>query len=215
VGMGISFKLSKVGVRVHPAARSASAAPAQAEKPAAVEAEGSVSDSRRELGHSYGFVERAKDVNGIKISPVCSREILPEHEVSFTFSLYDRGYLISKSASMDPSQTSIQDGKTLHPYDRASEKLFSAIEAGRLPGDILDEIPSKYYNGSVVCEIRDYRKHVSNQVPASSAQLGLPIVNKVRLRMTFENVVKDITLLSDDSWSYRDFVVSIVVVTFC
>jgi hypothetical protein len=25
---------------------------------------------------------------------------------------------------MDPSQ-SIQDGKTLHPYDRASEKLFS------------------------------------------------------------------------------------------
>jgi len=200
--MGISFKLSKVGVRVHPAARSASAAPAQAEKPAAVEAEGSVSDSRRE----YGFVERAKDVNGIKISPVCSREILPEHEVSFTFSLYDRGYLISKSASMDPSQTSIQDGKTLHPYDRASEKLFSAIEAGRLPGDILDEIPSKYYNGSVVCEIRDYRKHVSNQVPASSAQLGLPIVNKVRLRMTFENVVKDITLLSDDSWSYRDFV---------
>ena len=26
---------------------------------------------------------------------------------------------------MDPSQTSIQDGKTLHPYDRASEKLFS------------------------------------------------------------------------------------------
>jgi hypothetical protein len=114
--MGISFKLSKVGVRVHPAARSASASPAQAEKPAAVETEGSVSDSRR---------ERAKDVNGIKISPVCSREILPEHEVSFTFSLYDRGYLISKSASMDPSQTSIQDGKTLHPYDRASEKLFS------------------------------------------------------------------------------------------
>ena len=52
MGMGISFKLSKVGVRVHPAARSASAAPAQAEKPAAVEAEGSVSDSRRELGHS-------------------------------------------------------------------------------------------------------------------------------------------------------------------
>jgi hypothetical protein len=26
---------------------------------------------------------------------------------------------------MDPSQVSVQDGKTLHPYDRASEKLFS------------------------------------------------------------------------------------------
>jgi hypothetical protein len=38
------------------------------------------------------------------------------------------------------------------------------------------------------------------------------VVNKVRLRMTFENVVKDITQLSDDSWSYRDFVVSILVI---
>ncbi|CAO2194007.1 unnamed protein product [Urochloa humidicola] len=104
--MGISFKLSKVGVRVHPAVRSASAAPLPAEKPA--EAEASVSGSRRE----DGFVERAKDVNGIKISPLCSREILPEHEVSFTFSLYDRGYLISKSASMDPSQTACVDWKT-------------------------------------------------------------------------------------------------------
>ncbi|WVZ58745.1 hypothetical protein U9M48_008985 [Paspalum notatum var. saurae] len=200
--MGISFKISKVGVRVHPGARSASATQAQAEKPAAVDKEGSVSDSRGE----GDFVEGAKDINGIIISPACSREISPDHEVSFTFSLYDRGYLISKSAAMDSNQTSIQDGKTLHPYDRASEKLFSSIEAGRLPGDILDDIPSKYYSGSVVCEIRDYRKHVSNQVPASSAELGLPIVNKVQLRMTFENVVKDISLLSDDSWSYRDFV---------
>ncbi|KAL6883706.1 hypothetical protein ACP4OV_011120 [Aristida adscensionis] len=204
--MGISFKLSKVGVRVQPAARPASAAPAPAagsDKPAAGEKEGSASEaSRRE----DGIVEGSKIVNGIKILQERSKEISPEHEVSFTFSLYDKGYLISKSAAMDPSQTSVQDGKTLHPYDRASEKLFSAIEAGRLPGDMLDEIPSKYYNGSVVCEIRDYRKHAPNQMAASSAELGLPIVNKVRLQMTFENVVRDITLLSDDSWSYRDFV---------
>uniref|UniRef100_A0ACD5U5L5 Uncharacterized protein n=5 Tax=Avena sativa TaxID=4498 RepID=A0ACD5U5L5_AVESA len=53
-------------------------------------------------------------------------------------------------------------------------------------------------------EIRDYRKHASNQVHAPS-ELGLPVVNKVQLQMTFENVVRDITLLSDDSWSYRDF----------
>jgi len=100
---------------------------------------------------------------------LCTQHCIADHEVSFTFSLYERGYLISKSASvsfssgnlcsefqllfllalvflelerkafnyeytadikyiyvqMDPSQTSIQDGKTLHPYDRASEKLFS------------------------------------------------------------------------------------------
>lgn len=28
--------------------------------------------------------------------------------------------------------------------------------------------------------------------------------------MTFENVVRDIPRLSDDSWSYRDFMVSIL-----
>lgn len=56
MGMGISFKLSKVGVRVHPAARSASTAPA--EKPVAVEAEGSVSDSRREVRRSVLSVSR-------------------------------------------------------------------------------------------------------------------------------------------------------------
>ncbi|VAH03591.1 unnamed protein product [Triticum turgidum subsp. durum] len=202
--MGISFKLSKVGVRVQPTARSAAPelpAAAETEKPGAGEKDGSRPEAKRE----DAIVERANDANGIKISPACSRAILPDHEVSFTFSLYDRGYLIAKSAVLDPCQPSVQDGKTLHPYDRASEKLFSAIEAGRLPGDILDEIPSKYYNGSVICEIRDYRKHASNQVHAPSADLGLPAVNKVQLQMTFENVVRDIMLLSDDSWSYRDF----------
>ncbi|KAF0892782.1 hypothetical protein E2562_017745 [Oryza meyeriana var. granulata] len=204
--MGISFKLSKVGVRVHPAARVAGPAPtavaSEAEKAGgAGEKEGFGSEAKRE----DGIVGRGTDANGITISPTCSRMILPEHEVSFTFSLYDRGYLIAKSAAMDPCQPSIQDGKTLHPYDKASEKLFSAIESGRLPGDLFDEIPSKYYNGSVICEIRDYRKHASNQAPAPSAELGLPVVNKVRLQMTFENVVRDIPGLSDDSWSYRDF----------
>jgi hypothetical protein len=50
--MGISFKLSKVGVRLHPAARSATAAPAKpagANKSAASEKEGSVSEPRREV----------------------------------------------------------------------------------------------------------------------------------------------------------------------
>ncbi|VAH15715.1 unnamed protein product [Triticum turgidum subsp. durum] len=202
--MGISFKLSKVGVRVQPTARSAAPglpAAVETEKPGADEKDGSGPEAKRE----DSIVERANDANGIKISPACSGAILPDHEVSFTFSLYDRGYLIAKSAVLDPCQPSVQDGKTLHPYDRASEKLFSAIEAGRLPGDILDDIPSKYYNGSVICEIRDYRKHASSQVHAPSAELGLPAVNKVQLQMTFENVVRDIMLLSDDSWSYRDF----------
>jgi hypothetical protein len=51
VWMGISFKLSKVGVRVHPAARSASAA--VAEKPGAGGKEGSLSESTREVRRSW------------------------------------------------------------------------------------------------------------------------------------------------------------------
>jgi hypothetical protein len=31
--------------------------------------------------------------------------------------------------------------------------LNKAIEDGWLPGDVLDDIPSKYYNGSVICEV--------------------------------------------------------------
>jgi hypothetical protein len=52
-------------------------------------------------------------------------------------------------SSMLNSVTCILFTLLLHelPHD------LQAIEAGRLPGDILDEIPSKYYNGSVVCEV--------------------------------------------------------------
>lgn len=30
---------------------------------------------------------------------------------------------------------------------------FKAIECGRLPGDILDDIPCKYVDGIIVCEV--------------------------------------------------------------
>lgn len=30
---------------------------------------------------------------------------------------------------------------------------LEAIESGRLPGDILDDIPCKYVNGALLCEV--------------------------------------------------------------
>lgn len=30
---------------------------------------------------------------------------------------------------------------------------LEAMESGRLPGDILDDIPCKYVNGTLVCEV--------------------------------------------------------------
>jgi hypothetical protein len=32
---------------------------------------------------------------------------------------------------------------------------LQAIESGRFPGDILDDIPCKFVNGTLVCEVSD------------------------------------------------------------
>lgn len=60
--------------------------------------------------------------------------------------------------------------------------------------------------------MRDYRKHEYEQGfnSTSSPMAGFPIFKKVRLRVTLENVVKDVSLVSNDSWSYADLMVSIM-----
>ena len=58
--------------------------------------------------------------------------------------------------------------------------------------------------------MRDYRKSASEpgfNVPCPDV---LPIVNKVHLRMSLENVVKDIPLISDNSWTYGDLMVRMI-----
>lgn len=45
----------------------------------------------------------------------------------------------------------------------------------------------------------DYRKHTPDQVS--------PVINKLRLKMSLENVVKDIPSMSDNSWTYGDLMV--------
>ncbi|KAJ6932825.1 hypothetical protein NC651_008294 [Populus alba x Populus x berolinensis] len=101
------------------------------------------------------------------------------HEVSFTLNLYPDGYSIGKPSEIEAAhQAPLQDGqKLLHPYDKTSETLFS---------------------------VRDYRKCASKQGSSVPFMDGLPIVNKVCLRMSLENVVKDIPLISDNSWTYGD-----------
>ncbi|KAL8458740.1 hypothetical protein ACS0TY_036303 [Phlomoides rotata] len=92
---------------------------------------------------------------------------------------------------------------SLHPYDRASETLFSAIESGRLPGDILDDIPCKYIDGTLVCEVRDYRKCFPEGRNVASGD-NSPIINRVSLKMSLENIVKDIPSISNNGWTYGD-----------
>lgn len=57
-------------------------------------------------------------------------------------------------------------------------------------------------------QVRDYRKCSSEAgVPVASGD-ALPSIHRVQLRMSLENVVKDIPSISDDSWTYGDLMVS-------
>ncbi|KAJ6963255.1 protein PHYTOCHROME-DEPENDENT LATE-FLOWERING [Populus alba x Populus x berolinensis] len=199
--MGVSFKVSKTGTRFRPKPvfQSATVPDEVSEnfKESSVIGSKNESSTRKRQGD---IVAGALDVLDVSSSS------LSEHEVSFTLNLYPDGYSIAKPPEIKAAnQAPLQDGrKLLHPYDKASETLFSAIESGRLPGDILDDIPCKYVNGTLVCEVQDYRKCASKQGSSIPSMDGLPIVNKVRLRMSLENVVKDIPMISDNSWTYGD-----------
>lgn len=57
-------------------------------------------------------------------------------------------------------------------------------------------------------QVRDYRNCTSEQGTVISASNVVPILHKVRLRMSLENVVKDMPLIADDSWTYSDLMVS-------
>jgi hypothetical protein len=69
-------------------------------------------------------------------------------------------------------------------------------------------------------QVRDYRK-AFDQGASDPSTNGSPVVNKVCLKMSLENVVKDIPLISDNSWTYGDLMVSMInsshpwVLNFC
>lgn len=54
--------------------------------------------------------------------------------------------------------------------------------------------------------MRDYRKCGLEQGTIAPID-AVPVVNRIRLRMSLENVVKDIPLIAEDSWTYSDFMV--------
>ncbi|XP_033131727.1 protein PHYTOCHROME-DEPENDENT LATE-FLOWERING isoform X1 [Brassica rapa] len=187
--MGVTFKISRTGRKFRPKVSTESATPDSPEQlnPKSIV----LSAKSKALVESHGG-------EGSGCSQSSLLHVSPDHEVSFVLSLYPNGYSIGKpSENQAVQQTSFRDDpKVLHLYDRAAESLLSAIEAGRLPGDILEDIPCKFVDGVVICEVHDYRKHTPEQVS--------PVINKVRLKMSLENVVKDIPSMSDNSWTYGD-----------
>ncbi|KAL6972514.1 hypothetical protein U1Q18_006830 [Sarracenia purpurea var. burkii] len=198
--MGISFKVSKTGTRFRPKPLQAETA---VEEDVVVDTSNGSSRILDNNNESTSSPTRKLEVN---ITGGDEDAAIPENEVSFTLNLFPDGYSIGKPSENETAHhASLQDiPKFLHPYDRTSETLFSAIESGRLPGDILDDIPCKYVDGTLLCEVRDYRKCTSEAGLAVSSSDASPLVHKVHLRMSLENVVKDIPLISDSTWTYGD-----------
>ncbi|KAK1436924.1 hypothetical protein QVD17_02708 [Tagetes erecta] len=117
-------------------------------------------------------------------------------EVSFILNIFPNGYSI-----VNPSE---DERGVLHPYDRRSESLITAIECGHLPVDFLDGIHCKYINGTVLCEVRDYRRKSCVSAVDNSLTAAVPSVIRVSLKMSLDNVAKDIPRIAENTWDYGD-----------
>lgn len=133
--------------------------------------------------------------------------VISEHESSFAVNLLLDGFSIGKPTEKGKQPPSAQElTASVHPYDRTTETLFQAIDGGWLPGDIHEDMPCKYVDGCVICEVRDYRKGSPISGDSVSSGESFPMVQKVLLRPTMENIVKDIVSMAEDSWTYSDLI---------
>lgn len=57
--------------------------------------------------------------------------------------------------------------------------------------------------------MRDYRKGSPISGDSVSSGEGCPVVQKVHLHPTMENIVKDIASMAEESWEYSDLMVSV------
>ncbi|KAI3711946.1 hypothetical protein L1987_70495 [Smallanthus sonchifolius] len=193
--MGVSFKVSKRGARFRPKPK--------AELPAVLGDEDLQASHEIHKNQSVGVTPKPS----VDVTENNKDEAeISDADISFFINLFPDGYSIGNPSENRINQAAVQDDpKFLHPYDRTSESLFSAIERGLLPADFLDDIPCKYINGAVACEVRDYRNcGFEAGVNGSSADSSSPLTSKIRLKMSLENVVKDMPLISNSSWTYGD-----------
>ncbi|KAL8242732.1 hypothetical protein R6Q59_013034 [Mikania micrantha] len=192
--MGVSFKVSKKGARFRPKSKPEISAVLEDEDV----------DVHREIHKNQSAVVTPKPSVDVTENNKDDAEI-SDADISFLINLFPDGYSIGNPTE-NCNQAMVQDDpKFLHPYDRTSESLFSAIERGLLPADLLDDIPCKFINGAVACEVRDYRNcGLEAGVNGSSADTSSPVTSKIRLKISLENVVKDMPLISNSSWTYGD-----------
>ncbi|KAK9060535.1 hypothetical protein SSX86_021239 [Deinandra increscens subsp. villosa] len=212
--MGVSFKISKVGARFRPKPKPELPAPLQHEDvdahPQIHKNQSVIVTPKPPVCISFDFIVSNCFLNCLIFVDVTENNKddakISDGDISFFINLFPDGYSIGNPSENRLGQAAVQDDpKFLHPYDRTSESLLSAIERGLLPADFLDDIPCKFINGAVACEVRDYRNcGFGAGVNGSSADSSPPITSKIRLKMSLENVVKDMPLISNSSWTYGD-----------
>lgn len=61
-----------------------------------------------------------------------------------------------------------------------------------------------------ILQVRDYRNCGFEPGNNGTSADASPTCTKIRLKMSLENVVKDIPLISDSSWTYGDLMVCII-----
>ncbi|GLJ10462.1 hypothetical protein SUGI_0128660 [Cryptomeria japonica] len=155
--VGVSFKIAKTGIKYSPPIKKRpipSRCPSSsdnAEKPPEVN-----QHKRRRAEVALPNINANHNTHSLLSTTSKGSPTTSEHEASFAVNLFLDGFSLGKPTEQAPSAQELIS--SLHPYNRTTETLFQAINDGWLPGDILEEIPCKYVNGSVMCEVRDYRK---------------------------------------------------------
>ncbi|CAO2184523.1 unnamed protein product [Urochloa humidicola] len=208
--MVVSFRLSRRGRRIHPP-------PPPSHPPLPPSASAHAADDSRP------HAAASADVPLPPLHPPCeaavsrldvgiaARSELPDRnetvpvesdlEPSFALNLFSDGYSVGEPGK-GMLLYLIGDDPKKQPYSKASRALISDIEHGCLPQDILHSVPCKFQNGSIVCEVRDYRSVLCNGDDYSGDDF--PRVNRVHLRLGTECVVKDLSSIADASWTYHD-----------
>ncbi|PWA90560.1 Transcription factor Spt20 [Artemisia annua] len=118
----------------------------------------------------------------------------------------DNDFTRKRSSNAAYQIASKYDPKLLHPYDWASQSLFAAIECCRVPANFFDDIPCKYKNGKVACEVRDWRKDSSEPgVSVSGPSIAAtPSIRRISLKMSVDSIVRDIPEIIKRDWAYGE-----------
>ncbi|CAI9267615.1 unnamed protein product [Lactuca saligna] len=190
--MAVSFKVSKKGTRFR--------LKPKPESPSSALEDNHKVDAPPQLPHIHPPSTRKRSIDDTQDDDDVAGIL--DAEVSFILNIFPDGYTIKNPSEVNiVHQNAVQnDPKLLFPYDRTSENLFAAIECGRLPAYFLDHIPFKFSNGAVVCEVRDFCEQGVNGL----STVVSPCITKVSLKMSLNNVVKDMDQFSDSAWTYGD-----------